>query len=110
MVWDRRRGDGASLLPGRRPSVLRGTFNELGSSVTTYRFDRQLGSLQPTRIVPSIPPSYTGNNTVAEIAVAPSGGVVYASNRGHDSIAIFAVDRHDGTLTSVGWAPTHAKV
>ena len=32
-----------------------------------------------------------------------------ASNRGHDSIAIFNVDRRDGTLTSVGWAPTHAK-
>jgi hypothetical protein len=71
MVWDRRRGDGASILPGRRPSVLRGSFNELGSSVTTYRFDPQLGSLQPTQSVPSIPPSYTGKNTGAEIAVAP---------------------------------------
>jgi 6-phosphogluconolactonase len=87
-----------------------GDLQRTGSSVTTYRFDPQLGSLQPTRIVPSIPPSYTGNNNVAEIAVAPSGGVVYASNRGHDSIAIFAVGLHDGTLTSVGWAPTHAKV
>ena len=42
-------------------------------------------------------------------AVAPSGRVVYASNRGHDSIAIFAVDPREGTLTSVGWAPTQAK-
>jgi 6-phosphogluconolactonase len=84
-------------------------INELGSSVTTYRFDPHRGSLHPTQIVPSIPPSYTGNNTGAEIAVAPSGHVVYASNRGHDSIAIFAVDRRDGTLTPVGWAPTHAK-
>jgi 6-phosphogluconolactonase (cycloisomerase 2 family) len=50
-----------------------------------------------------------GNNTGAEIVVAPSGRVVYASNRGHDSIAIFAVDRREGTLTSVGWAPTSAK-
>src|SRR6516162_1220829 len=84
-------------------------INELGSSVTTYRFDPQRGSLQPIQIVPSIPPSYTGNNTGAEIAVAPSGQVVYASNRGHDSIAILAVDRRDGTLTPVSWAPTHAK-
>jgi 6-phosphogluconolactonase len=84
-------------------------INELGSSVTTYRFDPQRGSLQPIRILPSIPASYTGNNTGAEIAVAPSGHVVYASNRGHDSIAIFAVDRRDGTLTPVGWALTHAK-
>ena len=84
-------------------------INELGSSVTTYRFDAQRGSLQPIQILPSIPASYTGNNTGAEIAVAPSGRVVYASNRGHDSIAAFAVDRRDGTLTPVGWAPTHAK-
>jgi 6-phosphogluconolactonase len=84
-------------------------INELDSSVTTYRFDAQLGSLQPIQILPSIPASYTGNNTGAEIAVALSGRVVYASNRGHDSIALFAVDRRDGTLTSAGWAPTQAK-
>jgi len=84
-------------------------ISELGSSVTTYRFDPQRGGLQPIQIVPSIPPSYTGNNRAAEIAVAPSGRVVYASNRGDDSIAIFAVDRRDGTLTPVGWAPTRAK-
>jgi 6-phosphogluconolactonase (cycloisomerase 2 family) len=83
-------------------------INELGSSVTTYRFDPQRGSLQPIQIVPSIPPNYTGNNTGAEIAVAPAGHVVYASNRGDDSIGIFAVDRSDGTLTPVGWAGTHA--
>jgi 6-phosphogluconolactonase len=84
-------------------------INELGSSVTTYRFDAQRGSLHPIQILPSTPPSYTGNNHGAEIAVAPSGRVVYASNRGHDSIAIFAVDRRDGTLTPAGWALTHAK-
>jgi 6-phosphogluconolactonase (cycloisomerase 2 family) len=84
-------------------------INELGSSVTTYRFDPQRGSLQPIQILPSIPASYTANNTGAEIAVAPSGRVVYASNRGHDSIAIFAVDRRGGTLTPIGWALTRAK-
>jgi 6-phosphogluconolactonase (cycloisomerase 2 family) len=84
-------------------------INELGSSVTTYRFDPQRGSLQPIQIQPSTPASFTGNNTGAEIVVVPSGRVVYASNRGHDSIAIFAVDRRDGSLTPVGWAPTHAK-
>jgi 6-phosphogluconolactonase len=84
-------------------------INELDSSVTTYRFDAQQGSLLPIQILPSIPASYTGNNTGAEIAVALSSRVVYASNRGHDSIALFAVDRRDGTLTSVGWAPTQAK-
>jgi 6-phosphogluconolactonase (cycloisomerase 2 family) len=84
-------------------------INELGSSVTTYRFDAQRGSLQPIQIVPSTPPDFTGDNHGAEIDVAPSGRVVYASNRGHDSIGVFAVNARDGTLTPVGWAPTGAK-
>jgi 6-phosphogluconolactonase len=84
-------------------------INELGSSVTSYRFDPQRGSLQPIQILPSTPADYTGNNHGAEITVAPSGHVVYASNRGHDSIAIFTVDQGTGTLTPLAWAPTHAK-
>ena len=84
-------------------------INELGSSVTTYRFDPQRGSLQPIQILPSTPADYTANNHGAEIAVAPSGHVVYASNRGHDSIAIFTVDQGTGTLTPLAWAPAHAK-
>jgi 6-phosphogluconolactonase (cycloisomerase 2 family) len=61
--------------------------------------------LQPIQVLPSTPASYSG----AETAVAPSGRVVYASNRGHDSIGIFAVNARDGTLTPIGWALTHAK-
>ena len=49
------------------------------------------------------------NNTGADVAVASSGRFVYGSNRGHDSIAIFAVDHAQGTLTPVGWEPTQGK-
>ncbi len=84
-------------------------INELGSTVTTYHFDAERGSLDPIQALPSTPPSYTGENTGAEIAAAPSGRVVYASKRGHDSIAICAVDHDAGTLTPVGWALTHAR-
>src|SRR5262245_32807999 len=104
-----RAGDGPRHIAFHPQMPLAYVINELSSSVTTYRFDAQRGGLQPIQILPSVPASYTANNTGAEIAVAPSGRVVYASNRGHDSIAIFAVDRRDGTLTSVGWAPTQAK-
>ena len=41
--------------------------------------------------------------------VAASGRFVYASNRGHDSLAIFAVDDSSGTLSPVGWEPTQGK-
>jgi 6-phosphogluconolactonase (cycloisomerase 2 family) len=84
-------------------------INEIGSTVVTYRWDGQSGSLQPLQILPSTPSSYTGDNHGAEIAVHPSGRVVYASNRGHDSVGVFAVNPRDGTLTAMGWALTHAK-
>src|SRR6516162_4755135 len=104
-----RPGSGPRHIAFHPKTPLAYVINELGSSVVTYRFDPQRGSLQPIQIVPSTPPSYTSDNHDAEIVVAPSGRVVYASNRGHDSIGIFAVDRRGGTLTPVGWALTHAK-
>jgi 6-phosphogluconolactonase (cycloisomerase 2 family) len=84
-------------------------INELDSTVATYRFDPAEGVLKPLQILPTLPPTYTGNNTCAEIAVAPSGRFVYGSNRGHDSIAIFAVDGQTGLLTSVGWQSTQGR-
>ena len=84
-------------------------IDELDSTVTGYRYHAGGGALQPVQVVPSTPQSFTGNNTGAEIVVAPSGRFVYASNRGHDSIAIFAVDHAQGTLTPIGWEPTQGK-
>ena len=83
-------------------------INELDSTVAVYRFDAERGSLQAIQILPSTPSSYTAQLSSAEIAVAPDGRFVYTSNRCNDSIAVFAVDQGAGTLTAVGWAPTHA--
>jgi 6-phosphogluconolactonase len=79
--------------------------NELDSTVTTYRFDEDRGTLEPIQVIPTIPTTFTGNNTGAEIAVTRSGRFVYASNRGHNSIAIFAV-QESGGLSHVGWEST----
>src|SRR5712691_9631412 len=81
-------------------------INELNSSLTTYHFDWSTGELKPLQVLPTIPSSFTGNNTAAEIAVSRSGRFVYGSNRGHDSIAIFSIDPATGTLASIGWEPT----
>jgi 6-phosphogluconolactonase len=48
----------------------------------------------------------SGTSSTAEIIVHPSGRFVYGSNRGHDSIVIFAVDPGSGELDLVGWEPT----
>jgi 6-phosphogluconolactonase (cycloisomerase 2 family) len=81
-------------------------INELDSTVTAYHYDSARGSLVPFQIVPTLPASFTGNNTCAEIVVCPSGRFVYASNRGLNSITIFAVDPANGTLTPIGWEST----
>ena len=84
-------------------------INELDSTITTYAFDTEKGGLKPLQILPTIPPTHTGNNTGAEVCVAPSGRFVYGSNRGHDSIAIFSIDGQTGMLSVVGWEPTQGR-
>ena len=87
-------------------------INELDSTVTTYQWDANRttgGVLMPLHIIPTTPPTFVGDNTGAEIAVAPSGKFVYVSNRGHNSIATFAVDAQDGTLAPIGWEPTQGQ-
>ncbi|MGC1371310.1 MAG: lactonase family protein [Candidatus Sulfotelmatobacter sp.] len=81
-------------------------LHEKGSTVTTYRFDATQGLLQPLQTISSIPKAFTKLDESAEILVAPSGKFLYASNRGHDSIAVFAIDPASGVLTLVEYAPT----
>jgi len=84
-------------------------INELDSTIAAYHFDPDKGTFKPLQIVPTLPSSYTGNNTGAEIVVCPSGRFVYGSNRGHDSIAIFAIDKASGELTPIGWESTEGR-
>ena len=84
-------------------------INEIDSTITTYQFDPDKAVLKPLQIVPTVPSSFTGNNSGAEIVVASSGRFVYGSNRGHDSIGIFAIDQDGGTLTPIGWESTRGR-
>jgi 6-phosphogluconolactonase len=84
-------------------------INELDSTVTTYRCEPEKAVLQPIQVITTLPPSYTGNNTGAEVWVARSGRFVYGSNRGHDSIVHFAIDSQTGTLAPVGWTSTEGR-
>jgi 6-phosphogluconolactonase (cycloisomerase 2 family) len=84
-------------------------INELDSTLTTYRQDRTSGALAPVQTIPSTPSEFTGYNTGAEIRVDRAGRNVYVSNRGHDSIGVFAIDRAKGTLAPRQWVPTHGR-
>jgi 6-phosphogluconolactonase (cycloisomerase 2 family) len=85
-------------------------LNEIGSSIATYYMDAEHGNLRPVQILPTLPSDYTGESTAAEIAVSAGGRFVYCSNRGHDSIAMFAADPGTGLLASIGWAPSRGRV
>ncbi|WP_129578466.1 MULTISPECIES: lactonase family protein [Sorangium] len=82
-------------------------INESADTITTLSYDPSRGALSAVATVSTLPEGVSGRgNTCAEIQVSPSGRFVYGSNRGHDSIAIFAVDPDRGTLSPVGHAPT----
>ena len=81
-------------------------INELDSTITTYRQDRRSGKLTPLQITPSTPPDFTGYSTGAEIWLDRGGRNVYVSNRGHDSIGVFAIDPDTGALAPKQWVPT----
>jgi 6-phosphogluconolactonase len=77
-------------------------INELNSTVTAFRYDGQRGILEPIQSVSTVPNDFKGSNYPAEVQVHPSGKFVYGSNRGHNSIAVFAVDPQTGKLRPVG--------
>ena len=76
--------------------------NEKNSSVTAYRRDVSSGTVEAIQTLPTLPEGFSGRNTCADVEVTPSGRFLYASNRGHDSIAGFSIDGSTGRLTSVG--------
>jgi 6-phosphogluconolactonase len=84
-------------------------INEMGSSVSAFGFDGTAGVLHPRQTTSTLPKGFAEHNDDAEIEVHPSGKFLYASNRGHDSIAVFAIDSNKGTLSLIEHAATKGK-
>ncbi len=81
-------------------------LDEMGSTVSAFSYDGAGGDLHPLQTISSLPKGFTGHNDAAEIEVHPSGKFLYASNRGHDSIALFSIDPNKGTLKLIEYVPT----
>lgn len=78
-------------------------INELNATITALEYDPNSGQLgRQLQTVPTEPPGYSGPHSTAEIAVDPSGKFLYASNRGHNSIAAFRIDPSSGLLSPIG--------
>ena len=67
------------------------------------------GSLREIETVSTLPQGFSGSNTTAEVKVHPDGAFVYGSNRGHDSIAVFAIKGEKGFVEPVGYVPTQGR-
>jgi 6-phosphogluconolactonase len=83
-------------------------LNEMGSSVTAFSYDAARGALTELQNLSTLPKDFSGEDNSAELEVDAKGRFLYASNRGHDSIAVFAIGK-DGKLTLVENAATQGK-
>ncbi len=84
-------------------------LNEMQSSVVAYSYDAASGAMHELQTISSLPKGFSGENTAAEIEIDPSGKFLFASNRGDDSIAVFAIDPRTGMLTHVETDSTGGK-
>jgi len=80
--------------------------NEQEGSVTAYHLDPRTGTLSAFQSLSTLPSDFVGENSCAQIHIHPAGRFLYVSNRGHDSIACYAIDSETGLLTALGQQPT----
>lgn len=80
---------------------------ELGNTVVTYEYKN--GTLTKIQTRPTLPAECDSKNDASEICLTPDGRFLYVGNRGHDSLAIFAIDPESGKLTALGHEPTRGK-
>jgi 6-phosphogluconolactonase len=107
--------ESAELKPGTGPRHVAFSNNhkfmyvlgEINSTVTV--FSKESESFRAIQSVSTLPAGFSGRNDTAEIEIHPSGKFLYASNRGHDSIAAYAVDQDKGTITLLADVPTGGK-
>lgn len=75
--------------------------NELDSTITTMRYEPATGALATAQSIPSVNGPVDGRNAPGHVELHRSGRFLYMSNRGHDSIGVFAIDAERGTLRPV---------
>ena len=78
---------------------------EMASTIMVFRCEGN-GKLTLLQTLSSLPVGFSGKKSAADVRIHPCGHVVYVSNRGHDSIAVFRVNKGSGGLDLMGHVPT----
>ena len=81
-------------------------INELSNTITAFDYDADAGTLATIQTISTLPDGYAEVSHTADIHVHPNGRFLYGSNRGHDSIAVYAIDQDNGQLALVEIVPT----
>ncbi|KAL4171010.1 hypothetical protein KRP22_009111 [Phytophthora ramorum] len=86
--------------------------DEISNTVGVYGINKNKALLSSASVqnITTLPEDFTNSSTSADIHLSSNGKFLYTSNRGHDSIAMFSIDKTDGTLTSLGWESTRGTV
>lgn len=85
------------------------TITEMGGTIEAFDYNAATGALTPRQAISSIPADFTGLKWGAEVRVHPGGKFLYASNRTHDSLAVFAIAADTGKLTLTEIVPSGGK-
>ncbi len=81
-------------------------INEIGNTINAYTCDAETGALTARQSISTLPEDFSGTSHTADIHISSDGKFAYGSNRGHDSVAIFSIDKLTGTLALVDIHPT----
>jgi 6-phosphogluconolactonase len=84
-------------------------ISEMGSTITAFAYDAETGALKEVQTLSSLSGNYSGPNKAAEIAIAPSGKFLFASNRGNNTVVLFAIDAEKGILARIEEQTTGGK-
>lgn len=85
-------------------------INELNSTIIAFRYDAARGVLEPIQTVSTLPYGYRDRSTTAEVQITPDGRYLYGSNRGHNSIAMYAIDEKTGLLHGLGQVSSQGRI
>jgi 6-phosphogluconolactonase len=107
----------AAIAPGSGPRHVRFhpngrwvyLINEIASTIEAFAWDARAGTLAPFQTVSTLPSDFKGVSACAELEIHTNGRFLYGSNRGHDSVAVFAIDPSTGTLSPVEYHPSGGK-
>jgi 6-phosphogluconolactonase len=78
--------------------------------MTSYAYDASKGTLTEVMTLPTLPAKFHAYSSCAEVQISPDGAFLYGSNRGDDSLVIYAVEGNTGRLTLVGHESTRGRI